>query len=147
MDKELRKSLYKQCISLFSVWYEPTCVSKSPKPFSESPSSPLEFASPNFLELNAMSHVLKGGKLSDLTVDENLILADKIKKAIELSKDFRGKISNLLVTLGKDGLLLISSRSAQFCEGDNRTIAYLHYPATPKNAPLDVLNVSGAGDR
>ena len=131
----------------FLVWYEPTCFSKSVKPFTDGSSPNFEFISPNFVELNAIYHTLKDGELSQLEIDEDISTSDKIKKAIELSKNFRGKIPNLLITLGKDGVLLISSRRAHFGEGENQTIAYLHYPAVPKHAPLDIVSVSGAGDR
>ena len=94
-----------------------------------------------------MHHTSKGGELSHLEIDENINTSEKIKRAIELSKEFRGKIPNLLITLGKDGVLLISSRRAHFGEGENQTIAYLHYPAVPKHASLDIVSVSGAGDR
>lgn len=129
------------------VWYEPTCFTKSPRPFMGGITPNIDFASPNFVELNAMHHALKGGQISDLEMEENLSTSDILKKSIELSKDFRSYIPNLLVTLGKDGLLLVSSRRARFGEGENQSVAYLHYPAVPGHlAPVEVKNVSGAGD-
>lgn len=100
------------------------------------------------MELNALYQVRNGKSYSDVNIDENLDTAGIVKKAKELSKDFRSNVKNLLVTLGKDGVLLVSSKRARFGEGENQTVAYLHYPAVPEHlAPVQVNNVSGAGDR
>lgn len=127
------------------VWFEPTCFSKATKPFHIQTN--IDFASPNFVELNAIHQAIKGENISDVELGEDLDTATLLQQCIGLSKTCQPSVKNLVVTLGRDGVLLVSSRRARFGEGTNNTTAYLHYPAVPERlSPVDVNNVSGAGD-
>ena len=114
------------------VWFEPTCIMKAKRPVEAGDSwQKLTYISPNFSELQSFCSAIGMRHISD---------SDKLRTSVIYSHQLLDFIPYILVTLGSDGVLvcrnsLLSGRS------------YLHFPpATSDLLPVDVINVSGAGD-
>ena len=63
---------------------------------------------------------------------------EKIDEVLHLSRRLLPLVPHLLVSLGKDGM-------AYICQEDSRGVLYP--PAPEEMLPVDVISVTGAGDR
>ncbi|XP_038052596.1 pseudouridine-metabolizing bifunctional protein C1861.05-like [Patiria miniata] len=131
------------------VWYEPTCIVKSYKPFQSDCWKTLSYISPNFKELCMISNCLDSKQAAEYP--GCLTLHEKMKKSIELSQQLLHHIYCVVVTLGADGVLVCRNAEANqpFLVGSTTVKettskrSAVHYPAcTTEN----MASVSGAGD-
>ena len=138
-----------------TVWYEPTCLSKAARQFlSDSNCFPTYFFSPNLSELRAIYHQVTGEAVSTTHIAGKcvflLIILDTVQYGIfhgryserweidevfHLSRQLLPLVPHLLVSLGKDGMAYKDSRGV------------LYPPAPEEMLPVDVISVTGAGDR
>lgn len=109
------------------VWFEPTDISACDGIFQSSEWTAITHISPNFNELRHMSSVLSGHNYSNLNPSS---LEELITQSIKLARHFP-TTTFVMVTLGKDGMLLVSGNSIKYFE------------ALPVQ---NISNVSGAGD-
>ena len=112
------------------------------------------YLSPNLSELRAIYHQVTGESVSTThiagkcvflliildTVQYGIFTADivkdeKIDEVFHLSRQLLPLMPHLLVSLGKDGMAYKDSRGV------------LHAPAPEEMLPVDVISVTGAGDR
>ena len=151
------------------MWFEPTCIIKSEKPFHSDSWHGITFVSPNLNELRAMSSVLCKKQLKKNLrpldnrppgdYEKERPLDDVITECVRLCKPLLTHIHCVVVTLGKHGALVCRDTSAdtEFPTAHSLSlsptrqhslVSARHFPATaePDGHVLE-SNVTGAGDR
>lgn len=145
---------------LLVVWFEPTCMMKSGLPFQSAAWENITYASPNVHELRTMSDtVVEYHKAARHPKAEKLRSREKslentIEECILLSQPLMTRIHCLIITLGRNGVLVCRDTSAdhrfptaQFSQmpaKHHELVSAVHFPAPEIK---DVVNVTGAGDR
>ncbi|XP_048590104.1 pseudouridine-metabolizing bifunctional protein C1861.05 [Nematostella vectensis] len=146
------------------VWFEPTCIMKAGIPFETDCWKHITYASPNLKELRTMSdaavkhHKLprhpRFGENSEAVASSNSSrnLDDIIEECLLLAQPLLAHIHCLVVTLGKNGVLVLRDTTADLpfpSKKNPRTpamhhglVSAVHYPAPD----VHVINVTGAGD-
>ncbi|XP_022103567.1 pseudouridine-metabolizing bifunctional protein C1861.05-like isoform X2 [Acanthaster planci] len=131
------------------VWYEPTCIDKSIKPFRSDCWKSLSYISPNVKELCMIADHLSGKAVTPF--QDRFTLQEKMDMSIELSQKLLHHIYCVVVTLGEDGVLVCRNADAHhpflvgstsLRETTSRKSA-VHYPACTAEK---MASVSGAGD-
>lgn len=89
--------------SNFSAWFEPTDLTVATKPFKIERSK-VDYCSPNFKELQRIAEYLTGATYRDITLDNDLNAV--LKEARDLALRVLPTVPNIMVTLGKHGLLV-----------------------------------------
>ena len=135
------------------VLFEPTDVYKSFKPLNSEFNKAITFSSPNFNELRAMSEFIR---YSETKHHEDNEINEKdtqtiLKACLEYSMDVLPIIPVLVVSLGKNGTLIVKRGSEnndlmpRINEAFNEdNISATHYPLTTVKDKVE--SVSGAGD-
>nr|XP_006820370.1 PREDICTED: pseudouridine-metabolizing bifunctional protein C1861.05-like [Saccoglossus kowalevskii] len=126
------------------VWFEPTCVVKCKKPFNSDSWKSLTYISPNVNELGSITELLDGN-LKDIQTDY------KVTDLLPLCDQLLHHISCVIVTLGKDGVLVCRNTHAhQPLPSGKKTkgtkkglVSAVHFTATDSE---NIVSVSGAGD-
>jgi sugar/nucleoside kinase (ribokinase family) len=140
------------------VWFEPTDIVHTGKPFETDCWKHLTYVSPNLEELRHMVGHLTGSRhFNTGAMPAEMPLEVAVKESVELCKQLIKFIPNILVTLGKHGVVLarrtadvevpFPTRSfpvSKDRETANRDLmSAVHYAAVP---PSKLVSVSGAGD-
>ncbi|XP_017770887.1 PREDICTED: pseudouridine-metabolizing bifunctional protein C1861.05-like [Nicrophorus vespilloides] len=115
-----------------SVFFEPTDVPICHKPFQCRYRSSIKYISPNLNELKCIAKSL------------NIPTSDK--DVIYIAGRVAEYVSNIIVTMGSDGVLIVrrnSAKSKLHSEADQGPLQIRHYPASKVE---NLINVSGAGD-
>lgn len=131
------------------VLFEPTDPCNARKPFETDGWKALAYTTPNLMELQAMNRALGLPVTAELPRE----LDGVIDAALEMSRPLLKHLQCVIVSLGREGVLLCStSEDGEIClqpRKDPQTSAgqlcAIHYPAIAVRAE-EVLNVSGAGD-
>ena len=121
-----------------SVFFEPTDVVISKKPFACGSWKAIKFISPNLTELKTIADLFKISLPSHIN--------NQVEQASYLTEQLSRHIDTIIVTLGKHGLLIArhGEASAPFLHTNRRDrLAIRHYPVDEMDK---VVNVSGAGD-
>ncbi|XP_077990684.1 uncharacterized protein LOC144445007 [Glandiceps talaboti] len=126
------------------VWFEPTCVNKSKKPFQSDIWKTISYVSPNISELKSMYSMLE--ESPDINV-----IGNSIEELLPLCRKLLEHIDCLALTLGRDGVLVCRNTHANepFHIGklpstkNTGLVSAVHYPALSTNG---ITSVSGAGD-
>ena len=137
------------------VLFEPTDMYKSIKPLTSDYAGSIAFTSPNFSELRAMSEYIRYHEVKNHDEDEDRVHANctktLLKRCLDYSMDVLSVIPVLLVSLGKNGTLIVKRGKGQNSlltriteEFDEENISATHYPLVHVNKK--VASVSGAGD-
>ncbi|KAM9816166.1 uncharacterized protein zgc:136858 [Syngnathus typhle] len=130
-----------------NVWYEPTNSEKACKPFLSDAWKSLSYTSPNLAELCSMNKTL-GLQTPEVLPNS---LEQVLSLAVALSRPLLEHLHCLVVTLGKNGVLVCGEHHAGSInmkprkEAKTRTLCAVHYPALSV-AAHETMNVSGAGD-
>ncbi|EDO34183.1 predicted protein, partial [Nematostella vectensis] len=146
------------------VWFEPTCIMKAGIPFETDCWKHITYASPNLKELRTMSdaavkhHKLprhpRFGENSEAVAssDSSRNLDDIIEECLLLAQPLLAHIHCLVVTLGKNGVLVLRDTTADLPFPSKKNpripamhhglVSAVHYPAPD----VHVINVTGAGD-
>ncbi|XP_045470546.1 pseudouridine-metabolizing bifunctional protein C1861.05 [Harmonia axyridis] len=122
------------------VFFEPTDVVVSAKPFETSYWKSVKIITPNINELNFIASFLK------LRSSEEELNSGDTKQIAEVARTVASYIDNVIVTLGSNGVLIARNAKASepFLLGQtDKHIQVRHYPA--ENVE-NIVNVSGAGD-
>ncbi|KAF6207111.1 hypothetical protein GE061_018350 [Apolygus lucorum] len=128
------------------VWFEPTDVLKSQKPFNTNLWTTISCSSPNLFELKEMASA------AGVRLDEELLLNNVdglLKQLLYLGQPLVEHIPILMVTMGKLGMLMLSQCSSDESLRDallrprKPEIYARYYPAVPLP---NVVNSLGAGD-
>lgn len=133
------------CSYYILVWFDPATVNKATKPFLINSENHLTYASPNALELNALHSILNrttepSFKLNDL-LQQDIPREKLLHECNRVGGHCLSSIDNLLITLGKHGVLHV-------CKDVSENVVATHYPAARGELlPVAVKSVSGAGDR
>ncbi|XP_031564349.1 pseudouridine-metabolizing bifunctional protein C1861.05-like [Actinia tenebrosa] len=141
------------------VWFEPTCMMKSALPFQSSAWQNITYASPNVHELRSMSdtvvqyHKAPRHRKAEKLRNREKSLEDAIEECILLSQPLMTHIHCLVITLGKNGVLVCRNTAAdhrfptaQFSEMltmYHELVSVVHFPVPEVK---DIVNVTGAGD-
>jgi len=126
------------------IWFDPATVNKATKPFLINSDNHLAYASPNALELNALHSILNrttepSFKLNDL-LRHDIPREKLLHECNRVGAHCLRSIDNLLITLGKHGVLHV-------CKDVSDNVVATHYPAARADLlPVTVKSVSGAGD-
>lgn len=131
------------------VLFEPTDPCNARKPFETDGWKALVYTTPNLMELQAMNRALGLPVTAELPRELDAV----IDAALEMSRPLLKHLQCVIVSLGREGVLLCStSEDGEIClqpRKDPQTSAgqlcAIHYPAIAVRAE-EVLNVSGAGD-
>ncbi|XP_012554630.1 uncharacterized protein LOC100197220 isoform X1 [Hydra vulgaris] len=135
------------------VWFEPTSVSKASVAFSTKSKLHINFASPNFNELKAIHTTLSTKKkhpvLQERKFSEDVSLNEVINNCVHYADECAQYVNNLIVTLGKHGVLVLTR--APFDEPFsyelvNNALSAKLYPSSKESFSLQIKNASGAGD-
>ncbi|ERL92502.1 hypothetical protein D910_09815 [Dendroctonus ponderosae] len=120
------------------LFYEPTDIGISRKPFKTAHWRAIKFITPNIGELHDIANCLK--------IPANLS-TEALDKVAEVAESLACYIDNVLVTMGPEGVLIARKGSAGDSPMKNANFAeklsVRHYPVHGKT---EVINVSGAGD-
>ncbi|XP_051916675.1 uncharacterized protein zgc:136858 isoform X3 [Hippocampus zosterae] len=130
-----------------NVWYEPTDSEKACKPFLSDAWKSLSYASPNLAELCTMNKTL-GLQTPEVLPNS---LEQVLSLAVALSRPLLEHLHCLVVTLGKNGVLVCGEHHVGSVnlkprkQRKTRKLCAVHYPALSV-AAHETMNVSGAGD-
>ena len=81
------------------------------------------------------------------TPQTGLSLHEKLNECRQLCPPLLPHIPNILVSLGKDGLVHAQRREGHWEGGGGEVKLFHHPPAASSLLPVGVVNVTGAGDR
>lgn len=137
------------------VWFEPTDLHKSRKPFETDAWKNLSIISPNLMELANMHKALMAAQGSSagesLSFTELAELEEVIGVCVRLCQDLTQHIPVVVVTLGHHGLLLchrLALRGQHLLQalgsGTLASFQAVYYP--PLTQSVEIASVSGAGD-
>lgn len=158
------------CVFLccYSVWFEPTCIMKSEKPFCSDAWHSITYVSPNLKELRTMSSATVKQQSQNYSYrpqnnnkddeEKDRPLDDIITECLHLCKPLLKHIHCVVVTLGKHGALICRDTSADTPFPTAHRLRHLptrqhslvsaqHFPAFGPGSHMLVGNVTGAGDR
>ncbi|CAH0557132.1 unnamed protein product [Brassicogethes aeneus] len=119
------------------VFYEPTDVEISTKPFETNHGKAVKYISPNLEELKFICSYF------NITAKNEFC---KMRQAASLAEKIVNYVDNVFVTLGSDGLIVSRKGAAKESfpmKNNEQIIQVRHYPA---NTVENIVNVSGAGD-
>lgn len=154
LDGNISTSTLRTALELCSqyntpTWFDPTTVGRSVRPFLNKDVN-ITYISPNIEELRAINGVLH--KTNESLISKTIIKDEIIKECLRLSPNFFNNVDNLVITLGKKGVLVVSKKSPDsiFSSGRHQCtddFSVIHYPPASKTLlPVPVKSVSGAGD-
>ncbi|XP_078272611.1 uncharacterized protein LOC144603344 isoform X2 [Rhinoraja longicauda] len=131
------------------VLFEPTDSNSARKPFVTDGWKALAYTTPNLMELRAMNQALGLPVMAELPREVDRV----IDVALEMSRPLLRHLQCVIVTLGREGVLLcgtsedghISLQPRKAPQTSAGQLCAIHYPAIAVGAE-EVLNVSGAGD-
>ena len=158
------------CVSdiLYSVWFEPTCLLKAKKPFSSDAWQNITYTSPNLNELRTMNLAVTKQPDPRWKEEDNQSLYEKtterkvediIDECLHLCQPLLSYIHCVIVTLGKDGILVCrntpadipfptSYRRSDLPTKQQYLVSALHFPTSwDQHHPPEIVNITGAGDR
>lgn len=137
------------------VWFEPTCIMKSRKPFLSEAWHSITYVSPNLNELRSISEVITNKQQTPENVQaQELPLEDIIIHCLKLCKPLMQYIHCVIVTLGKHGVLVCRDTEADTpfptsCSlkdiptRQHSLVSARHFPA---GSQVNAGNFTGAGD-
>lgn len=130
-----------------SVFFEPTDIRKAIKPFKTRFWKSIKFITPNINELEAIANHLE--------YNQSKISKEELKSFKNISYHMTKHIDNILITMGKRGVLLVTKNDIQhpfFIDNENK-LSYtnkieetVHHHFYTTNNKVEIVNVSGAGD-
>ncbi|KAK9512827.1 hypothetical protein O3M35_001157 [Rhynocoris fuscipes] len=128
-----------------TIWFEPTDVLKSTKPFQSNFWKSMTCISPNINELVAMANAIGVTLKDDIDYSDTNIL---LKQLSYLAAPLAEHIPLIMVTMGKRGLMMVSRSKADEVVIDNvrkskSEIFMRHYPS---KRLTNIVNSVGAGD-
>lgn len=149
------------------VWFEPTCIMKSEKPFRSDAWHSITYVSPNLKELRTMSsaiveqqpqnysHLPQNNNKDDEEKDRPL--DDIITECLHLCKPLLKHIHCVVVTLGKHGALICrdtaadtpfptAHHSGHLPTRQHSLVSARYFPALDPGSHTLLGNVTGAGD-
>ena len=150
------------------MWFEPTNLLKADKPFHSDLWQNITYASPNIFELRTMYNAVtkqsnneNEHSSGDWATDPfmTMSLDDIISKSITMCHPLLQHLHCVIVTLGKHGVLVCRDTPAntpflpikefKSCGFSKHRglVSAVHYPNVPYAEPINVVNVTGAGDR
>lgn len=143
------------------MWFEPTCIMKSEKPFLSDAWRSITYVSPNLKELRSMSSVVTKQQQKQHVEDDtdnDRPLDDIITECLRLCKPLLKHVHCVVVTLGKHGALVCRDTAADTPFPTAHHSSYLptrqhslvsarHFSASSPGGHVQVGNVTGAGDR
>lgn len=89
---------------MFAVWFEPTDLTVASKPFQTETRNSIDYVSPNFRELQRMVQFIRKTPIEPIGANENVNVV--VKEARDLALEILPLVPNIMVTLGKHGLLV-----------------------------------------
>lgn len=143
------------------VWFEPTCILKSERPFLSEAWHGITYVSPNLKELRTMNSAIMKSKQKqpknrsiEEKTDNERPLDDIIDECLKLCKPLLKHIHCVIVTLGKHGALVCrdttadtpfptAHHSSNLPTRQHSLVSARHFPA---GGHVQVGNVTGAGD-
>eukprot|EP00794_Sanderia_malayensis_P012071 gene12071-13315_t len=147
------------------VWYDPTDMTKATKPFSTEAWRAVTYVSPNKRELQALHAAICNRQEgmenfnSDGSLDFSRPTEDQVITAcIRMSRDILPKVTCLVITLGRFGVLVLRNElcdepfpvkgNMTACNEKAGLISATHYPSVNEDIVPDmkIRSVSGAGD-
>lgn len=146
------------------VWFEPTCIMKSEKPFLSDAWHSITYVSPNLKELRSMNSAImkqqpkqQETRSGDKDTDKDLPLDSVITECLYLCKPLLKHIHCVIVTLGKHGALVCRDTAADTPFPTAHHLSHLptrqhslvsarHFPASGPGGHVQIGNVTGAGD-
>jgi len=142
------------------VWFEPTCIMKSEKPFLSDAWRSITYVSPNLKELRSMSSVVTKQQQKQHVEDDtdnDRPLDDIITECLRLCKPLLKHVHCVVVTLGKHGALVCrdtaadtpfptAHHSSHLPTRQHSLVSARHFPASGPGGHVQVGNVTGAGD-
>lgn len=119
------------------MFYEPTDITISRKPFTTENWRSIKFITPNLEELKYIA--LHFGIKPDMPFNSEL------EEAAEIAYRFTDYVDNVIVTLGPQGIIICRKGEATdpLLKTKSAKVSVRHYPVKERN---DFVNVNGAGD-
>lgn len=143
------------------VWFEPTCILKSQKPFLSEAWHNITYASPNLKELKSMNEAItkheqeRPKNIPALhETEKEPSLDDILTQSVKLCRPLMQHVHCVIVTLGKHGVLACrdteadtpfptSSQLNAIPTRQHNLVSARHFPSV---GHVDIGNVTGAGD-